>query len=855
VKPVDDGNGYETSDSEGPPGEGINRISWNQFLRFVDEPAAPAQQERTSSKESRKRKISWEKGYRQLKKLKRKYGTAQVPSGGDPELEAWVDELRHKFIQKSQGQPTSLSDERYAALQNLGFTAKGEIDNKKENTTTTFEKRLEQLRAFQREFHHLKVPRGYTSSRGLRAWLVKTREQMKAKRKGKPSELTDDQMEALNELGLFKKKGKRGRGLNKENINSTAHPDANSPATSKPDFQQRLAELKAFQAAFGTTYVPRDYANAPGLREWTKETRKQFWEKVGGCPTQLTDGQIYELNEIDFEWDEEEESTTNDAEELAEQSSSTKVPARADEPLGMNHESNLLHSKTSTANTNGNKKSFVDHVLHQNAWQKNHSPSEIESSRFSDNARAHLKPPPQYSNNNQLESGDSEEHEPEIAAKASSNVDSGFAKQDEKYGLAHRDVNCDFGRPKLLKRKSSTCKLHINSWLARMKQLRDYKAKHGHIEVPEKYPEDQHFSDWVQQQKRDFVRRWSGDETALTNDRFQALQQVGFIGQAVKAAPLTFDERVSQLKEFYSIYGHAQVPKKYVVSKGLRKWLSRMRAEFKALEQGGEAQLSFGEIEVLNSLEGRFNAERGDSSVAGAPSQKIAKRYESHNGHGVGVHTQKNGLQTDASTKTESNRSNDFSGEERTSTAGTNGSAESSSKLKDSPKIKVEEEDTAMKETPKMRTEYDTTWEGRLQQLEDYKVVYGDIEVPLVYEQDQGFATWVRTQRRLFAKRVGGLTDALSDERYNLLKNIGFGSSSNKPVAQGPITFETRLKQLEEYKALNGNTSVPQVYEPDQAFANWVRTQRRLFSSRLRGITDALSDDRFYALQKLDFAK
>ena len=575
-------NGYVSSGSEGPPGEGINRISWKKFLRFVDEPKVGVQ---SRTKKRKRQSMTWDRGFRQLKKLKLEHGTLEVPQGQDkdPALEAWLKKVRGQFDKKSLGKPTSLSDRRYRALQSLGFKATGT-----EKPKSVFEMRLNQLRTFKSEFNHIKVPAGYKKMKGLRVWVLKTQRQMRAKLKGEPSDLSDEQMETLMELGLLERKKRRGKDKKKDNgernnNNGVMLPETSQGAPPTANFAQRLADLKAYQASFASTHIPTHYKAAPGLREWTISIRKQFWEKAGGCPTELTDGQIYELNEIEFDWDDNDDAKP-------EQNVNQSVEEHVHDTNGRKR-SKLPKSKDPTT--------FPEHGMQQGGGQT-------------------------MDNNNN--SHGSRRVETETRGEASNTGLNGKKPEDER---TYKDDNHHKKKKSMKKVPTPALKLHINSWMTRMKQLTEYKATHGHVMVPEIYPVDQHFADWVHQQKQDFIRRWSGDETALTDDRFQALQRVGFVGQVAKPkpAPSSFDERVAQLKEFYTLHGHAKVPKKYTAAKGLRKWLHKMRSKFSILEQGGDAEISFAEIEVLNSLTFDWRGKRTNSTVA--------RRHDAHRNNGL----------------------------------------------------------------------------------------------------------------------------------------------------------------------------------------------------------------------------
>ena len=60
------------------------------------------------------------------------------------------------------------------------------------------------------------------------------------------------------------------------------------------------------------------------------------------------------------------------------------------------------------------------------------------------------------------------------------------------------------------------------------------------------------------------------------------------------------------------------------------------------------------------------------------------------------------------------------------------------------------------------------SWEGRLEELKQYKQVKGDCNVPYQYDANPQLATWVKNQRKAHKK------GKLSPEQIRSLEGIGF---------------------------------------------------------------------------------
>ncbi len=125
------------------------------------------------------------------------------------------------------------------------------------------------------------------------------------------------------------------------------------------------------------------------------------------------------------------------------------------------------------------------------------------------------------------------------------------------------------------------------------------------------------------------------------------------------------------------------------------------------------------------------------------------------------------------------------------------------------------------------------TFNARLVQLANYKVVHGHVNVPETHEEDANLGMWVSVQRALFHKAD------LDQERINALLELGFSFELPAGVevvqVQLPIqvpvqvpmqvqvadvedgsSFEERINQLMQYKDVHGHVKVPREWGPEQ---------------------------------------
>ena len=72
-----------------------------------------------------------------------------------------------------------------------------------------------------------------------------------------------------------------------------------------------------------------------------------------------------------------------------------------------------------------------------------------------------------------------------------------------------------------------------NSWETRYQQLIEYKAEHGDCNVPMR-KDDPQLGEWVGQQRKQYKAKKEGKKAAITEERIQKLDGLGFTWQLRK---------------------------------------------------------------------------------------------------------------------------------------------------------------------------------------------------------------------------------------------------------------------------------------------------------------------------------
>jgi len=107
-------------------------------------------------------------------------------------------------------------------------------------------------------------------------------------------------------------------------------------------------------------------------------------------------------------------------------------------------------------------------------------------------------------------------------------------------------------------------------------------------------------------------------------------------------------------------------------------------------------------------------------------------------------------------------------------------------------------------------TQEDPGWEAQFFALKAYQREVGHCKVPARFKSNPKLERWVMTQRRQFTLLMQGCPSALTAERIQRLKSIGFTWS----IRPEPVkTWNRKFQELKVYKNTFGNCMVPQRYQ------------------------------------------
>jgi len=141
-------------------------------------------------------------------------------------------------------------------------------------------------------------------------------------------------------------------------------------------------------------------------------------------------------------------------------------------------------------------------------------------------------------------------------------------------------------------------------------------------------------------------------------------------------------------------------------------------------------------------------------------------------------------------------------------------------------------------------------WSLQYKRLTEYKRSHGHTAVPARYSSDPKLGHWVMTQRRQYQLLKKGKSSRMTKERVDLLDQLDFQwFIRTNPKAM----WNTRLKELSDYKLEHGDCLVPQRYAENTKLGIWVNTQRRHYKLLKEGKKSCMTEERLKKLEDIGF--
>ena len=140
------------------------------------------------------------------------------------------------------------------------------------------------------------------------------------------------------------------------------------------------------------------------------------------------------------------------------------------------------------------------------------------------------------------------------------------------------------------------------SWELRFNQLKEYKAEHGHCNVPQNYKKNAKLAEWVEKMRNQYKRYLNGDISGkLTVSRVALLESEGFDWNP-ESRGVPWETRYAELCDYQDKYKDCNVREEYLEHQHLRTWVNTQRWEYKKMQEGKPNSMTEGRIKLLERI-------------------------------------------------------------------------------------------------------------------------------------------------------------------------------------------------------------------------------------------------------------
>jgi len=108
-----------------------------------------------------------------------------------------------------------------------------------------------------------------------------------------------------------------------------------------------------------------------------------------------------------------------------------------------------------------------------------------------------------------------------------------------------------------------------------LKQLQEFKARHGHVQVPSKYAPNQSLANWVHNMRKGHIK--------LSTEQRQQLDQLGFVWETIcDRRDQEWDVQYEKLKLYQQTNGNCRVPYQWKEDAKLSDWVHTQRKAYRS---------------------------------------------------------------------------------------------------------------------------------------------------------------------------------------------------------------------------------------------------------------------------------
>ena len=425
--------------------------------------------------------------------------------------------------------------------------------------------RFGELEEYRKEHGDCNVPYKYKANPQLGRWVSKQRQMYQQKK------LSSERVEALESIGF----------------------EWTRPLGKLDDKQwwKRLGELKEYKQIHSDCNVPISYEVNPQLSKWVMNQRANyhrfFDENCKQSPV-ITEERIKALNEIGFEWRlrnrPEWDERFDELVAYKEQHGDTLVP------IDLRRDSNSkYYDLAQWVHTQRTQYRFLQEGKHSHLTEE------------------------RMQNLNQIgfvwdaqEAAWDERYDELVSYKKihgdtlvcqASQLGNWVDNQRKEYQLLQRGKHSNLTNKRIgkLDQIGFVWSVLEDAWEEKFAELVEFKAAHGHTDVPKSWENQQLFW-WVSVQRREYRKLKEGKITGITEERIQRLEDLGFEWRSKNT--YRWKIRLGELRDFYGEKGVAPVPR--AEHPTLYNWATKQKKEYDKFVRGEKTNM---DEERINDLE------------------------------------------------------------------------------------------------------------------------------------------------------------------------------------------------------------------------------------------------------------
>jgi hypothetical protein len=663
---------------------------------------------------------------------------------------------------------------------------------KRRRPFTTWEEKIGLLKSYKKEHGDCRIPQRSKEHPELAQFTKKMREYYRLKKNGtyKGKLLTDEKILELESIGF----------------------EWEVRTTPNKSFEERMDDLRAFKAEKGHCNVPRVYKEDVSLGRWCHVMRCSYWQiKEGKKPMyKLQEDEIRALEEAGFKWRIKRGAKPKNAgpgddsvEPGTYKSKAGKKITSFAERIEQLKAYKAVHGHIRvTMGQNKNLAIFVNHMrgARRDPNKTNGVKLTPERIKALDSIGFDWAPPRtkiRWSANDGREENIA--FEDRLAALSKFKEEHGHVlvtrKEDRSLAAwchhARNDranENSTFTEDQIKALDDIGFRWNVedqkDQWITfeeRIQQLKEFKERHGHYRVTSRHDRPLAlFCSDVRSAHR------PGSKKSLPEERVKALDAIGFEWNPPKTnQPTSFEDRIVQLKEFKEKHGHLKVTDK--LDKKLASYCNNVR-QARRKPDAGIMNITEEKIAALDEIGFVWNVTDRTGAKKVEP-KSFEERVEE-----LKAYKEKYG-DTNVTPKRDKSLSNFVK------------SVRSARKNPNSSRL-VNEARIAMLDAIGFRweTTQPISFDVRLEQLREFKEKHGHLRV--TSKLDKQLAPWCSNMRA--ARRNPEASGILmSQERIDALDAIGFEWEVPNQSDKTDEMFQGYLKELIEFKRVNGNLDVP----------------------------------------------